>query len=335
MRARWVLVGGDTLLGKEVRELCAARKLPVDLIVAGTAADERVLTELEGEAAILEPLEASTFQDASAVLLAGNRQSSEQALSFLHGLKLGAAVVDVSGLLEELPAARLRAPLIEQATVLDAGIHVVAHPAALSLGRLLQMLHAVSPIRSCLATVFEPASERGSAGLEEMHQQSVSLFAFQPMPKRVFDAQATFNLLPRYGEEAETNLEDVEQRIEKHLAVFLAPRGIPMPSVRLLHAPVFHGYCQSVWVEFERRPMIGELEHALSEGGVDLRRRGEEPVSNVSVAGQSGLAVSDIRADRGNGRACWLWLASDNLRAAADNAVLIAALFLRQAEGRA
>ena len=35
--------------------------------------------------------------------------------------------------------------------------------------------------------------------MDELHQQTVNLLSFQPLPKDVFDAQVAFNLVARYG----------------------------------------------------------------------------------------------------------------------------------------
>ena len=103
--------------------------------------------------------------------------------------------------------------------------------------------------------VFEPASERGQRGLDELQQQTVAVLAFQKLKTDVFDAQLAFNLLARYGEEALEPLEGIEQRVERHLASLLAGwPGVPMPSLRVIQAPVFHGHSFSVWVEFENNP---------------------------------------------------------------------------------
>jgi aspartate-semialdehyde dehydrogenase len=42
------------------------------------------------------------------------------------------------------------------------------------------------------------------------------------------------------------------------------------------------------------------------------------------MAGQSGLSVGAIAVDHNQPRASWFWLASDNLRLAAENAVAVA-----------
>lgn len=328
----WILIGGDTLLGKEVRDLLSERRFPLKLALCSAGAEESVLTEEEGELSVMKPLKAIDLEEAAVILLAGTAQSSQAALAMARKLPHRPVFVDLRGDLEDLPESRMRAPALEAAEPDYAAdiIHTIVHPAASALARLLITLNTHRPIRRAVVTIFEPVSARGKAGVEELHRQTVSLFSFQAMPKEVFDAQASFNLLPRYGEDAPQSLSAVEHRIERHLASLLGPRDLPLPSIRLVHAPVFHGYCQSVWVEFAERPAAQEVEKWLESEGVDVRRANLEPASNTTVAGQSGITVSDIAPDRGDPFALWLWLASDNLRTTAESAVLAAGLATRQ-----
>ena len=60
---------------------------------------------------------------------------------------------------------------------------------------------------------------------------------------------------------------------------------------------------------------IGE---ALGSAQIDVRESEHELPTNVGVAGQSGVVAGDIRLDRNNPRAAWLWLAADNIRLSAD-----------------
>src|SRR4029079_2056405 len=96
----------------------------------------------------------------------------------------------------------------------------------------------------------------------------------------VFDTQLAFNMLARYGEEALEPLEGIEQRVEKHLASLLNTwPGVPMPSLRVIQAPVFHGHSISAWIEFEENPGVAALEKALSDSGLDVRR--DDPPTNA------------------------------------------------------
>jgi aspartate-semialdehyde dehydrogenase len=196
------------------------------------------------------------------------------------------------------------------------------------LALFLRRLHAHDAIRRSVIQVFAPASECGAEGIEELQKQTVSLLSFQSLPKAVFDAQLAFSLLARYGDEAPTPLDRTQLRIERHLADLLAlpgeGEGAPMPSLRVIQAPVFHGYSFSAWVEFESNPGIEAIESGLASQWIDVRGAEAEPPNNVGNAGQGGIAVGGIAEDGPNPDACWFWVVADNLKLAAENAVAVA-----------
>ena len=39
--------------------------------------------------------------------------------------------------------------------------------------------------------------------MDELHQQTVNLLSFQPLPKDVYDAQVAFNMLARHGQKSQ------------------------------------------------------------------------------------------------------------------------------------
>jgi aspartate-semialdehyde dehydrogenase len=133
-------------------------------------------------------------------------------------------------------------------------------------------------------------------------------------------------MLARYGEEAPVALEDVETRVERHLATLLAwsESAIPMPSLRLIQAPVFHGHSFSLWVEFEENPGAAEVEAVLAVEHIDVRDGASEPPTAVGMAGESGLAVGAVAVDHNAPEACWIWMTADNLRLQAENAMAVA-----------
>src|ERR1019366_8159857 len=136
--------------------------------------------------------------------------------------------------------------------------------------------------------------------------------SFQKLKNEVFDAQLAFNLLARYGEEALEPLELVEQRLERHLASLLsAYPAIPMPSLRVIQAPVFHGHSFSAWVEFENNPGVEALESSLAIGAIEVRGAEAEPPTNIGQTGQGGIAIGAITPDRNHPEACWFWVVAD------------------------
>ena len=94
---------------------------------------------------------------------------------------------------------------------------------------------------------------------------------------------------------------------------------MPLPSLRLIQVPVFHGYSMSLWVEFAASITVEQVKSALVSAQIEIRSAGEEVPTNVGIAAQSGIQAGDIRVDRNNPRAVWIWLVVDNLRWLADS----------------
>ncbi|MGA3242064.1 MAG: Asd/ArgC dimerization domain-containing protein [Bryobacteraceae bacterium] len=338
------LVGSESLLGREIRDLAATAEPQLHLrLIAADEEKSGTLTRLGDEPAVVEELDPDTLSSARAVLLAGSAESSRKALEFA-GDAPDFAIVDLTFVAEERPDARLRAPMIEIGMVEfgmaefpgelpqdapdDGAVHVIAHPAAIALALFLRRLQVHDPIRRSVIQIFAPASEHGVKGVEELQNQTVSLLSFKSLPQSVFDAQIGFTMLAKYGQEAPVALDESELRIERHLATLLGlpgdGEGAPMPSLRLIQAPVFHGYSFSAWVEFEENPGVEALENGLAIPPVDVRPGELDPPNNVGQAGQSGISIGAIAPDRNQPEACWFWLTADNLRLAAENAVMVA-----------
>ena len=323
------LVGSDSLLGREVRDIVATSELGIALNLIG-AEEEEVgkLTRVGDEPSLVIELSAESLAEARVIVLAAGPAASRKALEFA-GDPPDAAIVDLTFAAEERPEARLRAPIVESdsSDAADAAYHVIAHPAAIALAMFLRRLQIDHPIRRSIIHVFVPASEHGTPAVQELQEQTVNLLSFKSLPKTIFDAQLSFNLLARYGDEAPTTLEETELRVERHLATLLDlpgdGEGAPMPSLRVIQAPVFHGYSFSAWVEFEDAPDPETLEASLSIQAIDVRGSDLEPPNNVGVAGMGGISVGAILPDRNAADACWFWLAVDNLRLAAENAVAV------------
>jgi aspartate-semialdehyde dehydrogenase len=325
----FALVGSDSLLGREIRDLAATGGPEIQLrLIAADEEQAGALTRVGDEPTVVEFLQADSVMGARGVFLAGSTASGRKALQLVED---GTPIIDLTGVAEDRADARLRAPMVESEEEDAAGaasVHVVAHPAAIALALFLRRVHHREPIHRAVVQILAPASEHGSAGVTELQLQTISLLSFKPLPQTVFGAQSAFSLLAGYGEDAPVKLEDSELRIERHLASLLALTGdgedAPMPSLRLIQAPVFHGYSFSVWVEFDDEPDFGSLEGSLASGSIEVRSAEYEPPNNVGQAGQSGIAVGAITPDRNNPQACWFWIACDNLRLAAENALGVA-----------
>jgi aspartate-semialdehyde dehydrogenase len=320
VKSRIALLGADTLIGREIREVLESAR-PDVAVDSYSFDDESEVGEDESDAVFKQQFSAEALKGAVAVVTAGNQETVSRALEFVASSP-GLTLIDCTSLLEHHREARITAPLLLPGKN-DAPIQVIANSGATALAMVLNRLASRTSLTRAVVEIFEPASERGKAGISELQQQTTSLLSFRPLEKHVFDTQISFAMLPGFGHEAPQRLETIEQRIENHLATLLArlPAGvsIPMPSIRLVQVPVFHGYSVSVWVELSEPLSAGDIEAALASKRIEVRTSEDEIPTNVGVAGQSEVIVGDVRIDRNNPRAVWLWIVADNLRLMAQS----------------
>ena len=329
---KFAIVGGNSLLGKELREVFEALPSAVDLKLIGAEENEALgLTEDAGEPVVVSPLDEENLTSAAVVLLAGTRESSQRAWDLLALRKIRPFVIDLSGTLSGVPGARLRAPSVEAPAfeVKPDAVQVIAHPAAIALAILFRRLLALGELKTAVVHVFLPASEQGNRGLDELHQQAVSLFSFQNMPKAIFDDQLAFNMLSVWGEEAAAGkLSDIETRLRTELGEILPATKDIAISVRAVQAPVFHSLSFSIWVPLGASVPETELAAGLRGDLVDIWNVANGAPNNVSAVGDAGISLGDIRPDMANPGAYWLWMVADNLRLRATNAIGAARIWL-------
>ena len=159
------------------------------------------------------------------------------------------------------------------------------------LALLLLRAQKFSAIKNAVATVFEPASEHGQKGMDELHEQTVNLLSFQQLPKNIFDTQVAFNMVSRYGETRQPASGQVEQRILKHYQR-ISGGTAPLPSLLLVQAPIFHGYAFAIHLRMEQIVDVEQFSQALSGEHVNIAQPAEDAPSNVSVAGQGNILLS-------------------------------------------
>ncbi len=317
---RVAIVGAATLQGKEIAEILRDRNFPA--LDVRLLDDDESLGQLEAvgdEMSFIQSVRAEQFERVDFTFFASDPHCTRE--NWKMARDLGNTIIDLSYVLEDEPRATVRSPWVERHSgrsitpELQPGPVVAAHPAATVLALLAQR---AGKVQRLVATVCEPASERGQKGMDELHQQTVNLLSFQELPKNVYDIQIAFNLVTRYGPRSAPGLEDVSQRIRKHYRK-IAP-GLAEPSLFLVQAPIFHGHAFAVYLETETPVAIEEFSKKLGGDHIVVTQGGAEAPTNVNSAGQGDILVSLAR-DSSRDNAIWLWAAADNLRISALTAV--------------
>ncbi|HVI09406.1 MAG TPA: Asd/ArgC dimerization domain-containing protein [Candidatus Binatia bacterium] len=322
---RAAIVGAATLRGKEVAEMLNERNFPaVDVRLLD---DDESIGQLEAsgdEISFIQSVRAEQFTNVDFTFFAADALGTRA--NWKRARDAGSAIIDLSGALEDEAGSTVRSVWIERERGemwqpnLQPVPCVVAHPAAVILALLTLRLRKAGIVREVVATIFEPASEQGQKGMDELHQQTVNLLSFQPLPKEVFDEQVAFNLVSRYGQKSQLSLGSLEGRIRRHYEK-IAGTGAPKPALTTVQAPVFHGHVSSIFVEMENPLTMEQVTQALAGDHVSLIAAGEElQPSNVSAAGQANILVS-VKQEPSRPNGVWLWTAADNLRLAAIAAV--------------
>jgi len=321
---RIAIVGAATLKGRELKDVLSERNFPVyDIRLLD---DDESLGQLEAvgdEPTFIQSVLPEHMEHADFTFFASDEKFTRNTWNMAK--EAGSDVIDLSHGLEGQPGVVLRAPWVEREIgsvprVDLAGAPVqVAHPASMVLALLLLRAQKAGVVQRSIATVLEPASERGKRGMDELHEQTVNLLSFQQMPRTVFDAQVAFNLIDRYGAKSVPSLEVVEERIRGDFER-IVHRKAEVPSLMLLQAPIFHGHAFSLYIELEHSPSLEELKAALSGEHVEVWHGEDDAPSNVNVAGQEMIQLA-VRKDTVRKDGFWIWASSDNLRVAAVAAV--------------
>jgi aspartate-semialdehyde dehydrogenase len=321
---RAAIVGAASLKGKEVAEMLNERNFPAaDIRLLD---DDESLGQLEAmgdEITFIQRVRAEQFENVDFTFFASDQESTRA--NWKDARDAGSAIIDLSSALEGESGASVRSMWIERergqipALDLQPGPCVTAHPVAVTLALVLLRASKVGAVRRAVATIFEPASERGQRGMDELHQQTVNLLSFQSLPKDVYDAQVAFNMVARYGLKTQPTLDSLEGRIARHYRA-IAGDAAPQPSLMLLQAPIFHGYALAVFVEMNAPVDVRALSQSLAGDHIVMPGADEDAPSNVSSAGQTEIQLS-IKVDSVQSNCVWLWAAADNLRISALTAV--------------
>lgn len=330
---RVAIVGASTLKGRELKDVLAGCHSPAEEV--RLLDDDEALGTLDAvgdEVTFVQTVRPEQFERVHLTFFASEADFTRKHVGLARDA--GSAIVDLSSALEE--EAPVRAPRVEMELAGGAAkkphgtaaptAMVTAHPAAVVLALLLGRAHKAVGLARAVVTAFEPASEHGKRGLDELHSQTVRLLSFQSLPTEVFDSQVAFNLLSRYGEESKPTLESVERRILAHFQK-ITSGSLPVPSLVLTQAPTFHSHSFSIYIEAQKKVSVGELGKALDGGMVSVTEGAGEAPNNVSAAGQDQALVT-LREDAAHESGWWLWAAADNLRVAALTAVDCAQLLL-------
>jgi aspartate-semialdehyde dehydrogenase len=324
---RIVIAGASSLLGSELKSLLEESKFAgweIRLVDEVEAAG--IVTEVGGEATLIQQVEEESFHRAKYVFLAGSPAFTKQCIPTAR--TSGATMIDFSRASLSDPDATPWFPKIMelrgQGVAKNAKLFSVFSVGGAAVSALALALRRLG-LQRLVAVIHRAVSEAGRAGIEELETQTSQLLSFQTIGSAVFGTQTAFNLMPRYGVESQQDLQRslLETRAEISAGVGNADEDRKI-SLNLVHAPVFYGTTFAACVDLEGNIEASPIAEALRGAGFNLIPAQEAGPSNVSVAGETSIFLTEPRADLPRPGTWWLWGAADNLRVPAYSGIKLA-----------
>jgi aspartate-semialdehyde dehydrogenase len=204
----------------------------------------------------------------------------------------------------------------------DARIAVIPRTCSYVLAELLGRVSKNIPTSCAVVTLLLPARELGEPGAEELHQQTVNLLNFRPIPTEVFGEQLAFNVQRGPNKLADNIAREVRGLLRSPTPV----------TVQVVRVPVFHGYASSIWVGLERdadESALDSLRVAFRskpfQSATGPRREREKEPTPVGIESSSAIHVGSAHyvprnanteegedeQRAGTGSGLWLWAVAD------------------------
>ncbi len=206
--------------------------------------------------------------------------------------------------------------------------NIIANPNCSTMQMLVacKPLHDLATIERIVVATYQSASGAGRAAMDELWNQTKSMYANQDPTIENFPKRLAFNVIPQiqaFMEDGSTKEE--WKMVQETKKVLDADIEVMATCVRV---PVFVGHAEAVHIEFERPIRVEEAREALENApGVEVVDERDDGgyITPIECVGDDAVYVSRIRRDPTVNNGLALWVVSDNLRkGAALNAVQIA-----------
>ena len=332
-----VAVAGATgAVGSEIIQILEQRNFPIDnLYLLASSKSKGKKLEFKEKEIIVDDLAEFDFSKAHIGLFSpGGKISAEYAPK---AARAGCIVIDNTSHFRMQKNIPLIVPEVNSNTLDEffqdeERTNIISNPncSTIQMVVALKPLHEKSIINRVVVSTYQAVSGAGKTGMDELFNQTQSVYANQELKKEKFTKQIAFNAIPHIGAFLENGNTEEEQKMIDETKKIL-DEGIKV-SATCVRTAVFIGHSEAINIEFDSPIDAKEAHNILSSSdGISVidHRKDEGYVTPVEVAGEDKVYISRIRNDESLDNGLSLWVVSDNLRkGAALNAVQIAELII-------
>ncbi|WP_027172254.1 aspartate-semialdehyde dehydrogenase [Methylobacterium sp. 10] len=328
------VVGATGNVGREMLDILSERAFPADEVVA-IASRRSAGQEVSFGDKILKvkALDTYDFSDTDICLMSAGGETSKEWSPRIG--QTGCVVIDNSSAFRYHPDVPLIVPEVNPDAITGfSKMNIIANPncSTAQLVVALKPLHDVAKITRVVVATYQSVSGAGKEAMDELFQQTRSVFTAGQMTMEKFPKRIAFNVIPQIDVFLDDGSTKEEWKMVAETKKMLDPKiKLTATCVRV---PVFIGHAEAVNVEFEH-PISPEEATALLRSApgilvVDKREPGGYMTPH-EAAGEDATYVSRIRADSTVDNGLSFWCVADNLRkGAALNTVQIAEMLINR-----
>ncbi|MDC0073903.1 aspartate-semialdehyde dehydrogenase [Alphaproteobacteria bacterium] len=328
MNYKVAIVGATGAVGREILNILYEREFPIKEIAA-LASERSIGKEVNfGDEKILtKQLDQFNFSDWDLALFSAGSEVSKKFAPI--AAKQNCIVIDNSSYWRMNPKVPLIVPEVNSNEIEKYKLkNIIANPncSTAQLVVALKPLHDIAKIKRLVISTYQSTSGAGQEAMDELFNQTKSIFVNDPLESKVFTKQIAFNVIPhidiflddRYTKEEWKLLVETKKILDKNIKV----------NATCVRVPTFVGHAESVNIEFEESISSEKAREVLRESpGLIVQDKPEDGgyITPIDCVGDYATFVSRIREDPTIENGLSMWIVSDNLRkGAALNAVQIA-----------
>jgi aspartate-semialdehyde dehydrogenase len=334
MAFKVAVVGATGVVGREMLSILAEREFPVSEVAAVASGRSAGAEVSFGEDEVLKVQDLDQFDFKGVDIALFSPGAKVSAVHAPRAAKAGAVVIDNTSQFRMDPDVPLVVTEVNpQAIAQYKKRGIIANPncSTMQMVVALKPLHDLARIKRVVVATYQSVSGAGREAMDELFNQTRSIYVNDPVKKEHFTKQIAFNVIPHI----DVFMDDGSTKEEWKMAA--ETRKVLDPDIAVtatcVRVPVFIGHAEAINVEFER-PITEEQARAAlkSAPGISVidHRVDEGYVTPQESAGEDPVYVSRIRKDPTVPYGLNLWVVADNLRkGAALNAVGIAEILAR------
>ena len=335
MGYRVAVVGATGAVGHEMLAILAERGFPADEVVALASKNSAGKEVSFGDDGVLTVGVLDEFDFAGTDIALFSPGAKVSAAHAPRAAKAGCVVIDNTSHFRMEPDVPLVVPEVNGDAI--AGYvrrNIIANPncSTIQLVVALRPLHDLATIERVVVATYQSVSGAGRAAMDELFDQTKTLYAGAPKAPERFTKRIAFNVIPHIDVFRPDGATNEEWKIVQETKKVLDP-GIEIIAT-CARVPVFVGHAEAVHLQFAHAISQDEAREALREapGVVVLDKREDGGyITPIECVGDDAVFVSRIREDATVANGLALWVVSDNLRkGAALNAVQIAEQLVAQ-----